>query len=179
MNQDNKYSIDDHPLFAGCAMFLCFLAFLISLIVLNIFPFGLNWKSYLVFWFLLSFSLFIRKKIEIDFIKKQLIYTYSYFFIKKTKIISLESFDGIVVKMVWVTGQSMYRKGSGVSLGGLKLYLVNTKDHSTLFIKDYIDHKELDPIVDRITKELGLEIRDEYQERIDASRMKRNFGIYR
>jgi hypothetical protein len=179
MNPKSCFVIFDQPRYAGMKMFVAFIAFILSLMFLIAIPFSENYITYLLFWIVLGYFLLIRESLVIDKDSRQLIQTIYFYRFRYNNVFDVSEYDAMVVKLFWEDSYSKIHHVSKKMVGGTTVFFINTKTKETLFIETYATHKEAKPLIDFCTKKLGFEIRDEYQERIDASIMKRKFGLYK
>lgn len=116
---------------------------------------------------------------EIDAAKKEIIYTIYLATLKYKKRTSIQGFDAMVVKLFWEKSAMKYSRFSKKIIGGTSVFIMKIKTKEFIHIESYAQHGEAKSLIDFCTSYLNLEIRDEYQERIDASKLKRKFGVYR
>lgn len=181
MNTENQhiFVVYDQPRFAGAKMFMAFIVLLLSFVFFIGFPFYENYGSYVLLWFLLAVFFLLREKKEIDAQNKKITSTIYLRKLKYESIIDIRGFDAIVVKLDWEESMMRYSKLKKQSIGGTSVFLLNLTSKKFIFLETFSSHGEAKKLIDFSTDKLKLEIRDEYQERVDSSKLKRRFGIYR
>jgi hypothetical protein len=177
------FVIYDQPSFAGMKMFLAFIILLLSFIFFISFPFDEHYLSYLSIWVAVSFFFLLREKKEIDSHKKVIINTIYLWKFKSQKEIKINGFEAIVVKLFWENVKGFhvnrYTAHSKQVIGGASVFILNIKLKKYILLETFSTHEEAKSLINFCTNELNLEIRDEYQERVDSSKMKRKFGMYK
>jgi hypothetical protein len=172
------FEVFDQPRYAGMKMFLSFFILIVSFFVAIVAPFTEYYLNFLLLWLVLSYFLLLRERLIIN-VKEQMIYHTIYLW--KFKYIqkkSIKDVQGVAVKLFWedsITKNYHVRKKV---MGGAGVFLLNLTNKESIFVNMYGTYNEAKPLIQFCTNILGLEIRDEYQERIDSSKMKRKFGVY-
>lgn len=173
------FVVYDQPRFAGAKMFMAFIVLLLSFLFLIVFPLHDNYGSYILLWIVLGVFFLLREKKEIDSINKEIISTIYFGKIKYVYKFDIDGFDALVVKLFWEDTQMAYSKLNKQVVGGTSVFLLKLNSKEFVLLETFSSHREAKSLIDFCTDKLKLEIRDEYQERVDASKLKRKFGIYR
>lgn len=177
-NDKQIFIVFDQPKYAGMKMFLAFFIFIVSIFVAFAAPFTEYYLNFIALWLMLSYFLLLREKLVIN-AKEQMIYRTFYFGkLKYVRKISIIDVKGVLVKLFWEDSMTKIYHVRKKVIGGAGVFLLNLTTKESIFINMYGAHNEAKPLIQFCTNILGLEIRDEYQERIDSSKIKRKFGVY-